>query len=128
MKHSLRRRNASEKRSAFARKKSASWQRSANGSGGRRRSLNVRCAKKWSGFNARRRIGLLFGAVAGCGVYAVREHLCAVPQREVARGQVRHFLELDYAFSPPEGWLPEEEYLPSGAEASDGTCPLSCSV
>jgi hypothetical protein len=62
----------------------------------------VRCAKKWSGFNARRGIGLLLGAVAGCGVYAVRVRLCArVPQREGARGQVRHFSKLNYPTLPP---------------------------
>jgi hypothetical protein len=101
MKRSSRRRNASGKRSDFARKKSVNRRRSANGSGGRRRSSSVRCAKKWNGFNARRGIGLLLGAVAVCGAYAVRVRLCArVPQREGAREQVRHFLELNYAFSP----------------------------
>lgn len=95
MKHSLRRRNASEKRNGFARKKSVDWRRSANGSGGRRRSSSVPCAKKWSGFNARRGIGLLLGAVAVCGVYAVHVHLCVpVPQQEVAREQVHHFSPL----------------------------------
>jgi hypothetical protein len=95
MKRSSRRRNVSEKRSGIARKKSVDRRRSANGSGGRRRSSSVRCAKKWSGFNARRGIGLLLlGTVAVYAVYAVRVHLCArVPQQEEAREQVRHFLE-----------------------------------
>jgi hypothetical protein len=92
MKRSSRRRSGSEKRSGVAKKKSVDRQRSANRSSGRRRSSSVRCAKKWSGLNARRGIGLpLLGAVAVCGAYAVRVHLCArVPQREEARDQVRH--------------------------------------
>jgi hypothetical protein len=103
MKRSSRRRNASGKRSGFARKKSVDWRRSANGSGGRRRSLSVRCAKKWSGFNARRGIGLLLGAVAVCEVYAVRAHRCAqVPQREGAQEQVRHFLQTELRIIPPQ--------------------------
>jgi hypothetical protein len=99
MKRSSRRRNANEKRSGFARKKSVDWRRSANRSGGRRRRWSVRCAKKWSGFNARRGIGLLLGAVAGCGVYVVRVHLCA--QREGVREQVRHFLQIQLHIFPP---------------------------
>jgi len=101
MKRSSRRRNANGKRSGVVRKKSVERQHSVNGSGGRRKSSSAQCAKKWSGFNARRGIGLLLGAVAVCGVYAVRVHLCArVPRREGARERVRHFLKLNYA-SPP---------------------------
>lgn len=99
MKRSSSRRNANGKKNAVARKKSVDRRRSANRSGGRRRSSSVRCAKKWSDFNARRGIGPLLGVVAVCGVYAVRVHLCArVPQQEGAREQVGHFLKSNYAF------------------------------
>ncbi|SRR6266403_611801 len=104
MKRSSRRRNASVKRSGFAMKKSVDRRRSENKSGGKRRSSSGRCAKKWSGFNARRRIGLLLGAVVVCGVYAVRVRLCVrVPPREGAREQVCHFLNSTALFSssPP---------------------------
>jgi hypothetical protein len=103
MKRNSRRRNASGKRSSFARKKSVERRRCANRSGGRRRNSSVRCAKKWSGFNARRGIGLPLGAVAVCGVYAVRAHRCARvrSQREGAREQVRHFPKLRISLPPP---------------------------